>query len=87
MAVIYMDHPTHGNKVAVSEDEAKFDETQGWSRRAVAALLRPPVSAPTSVQPSVDNGLLALRHAYEEKFNKRPHHKKSAETLKRELEA
>jgi hypothetical protein len=32
MAVIYMVHPTHGAKVAISEDEANYDETYGWMR-------------------------------------------------------
>ena len=32
MAVIYLKHPTHGAKVAISEEEAKQDERNGWSR-------------------------------------------------------
>ncbi len=32
MAVIYMVHPTHGAKVAISEEEAIFDESYGWER-------------------------------------------------------
>jgi len=32
MAVIYLVHPTHGAKVAISEDEAIYDETYGWMR-------------------------------------------------------
>ena len=32
MAVIYLVHPTHGAKVAISEEEAFFDEMYGWSR-------------------------------------------------------
>lgn len=31
MAVIYMLHPVHGAKVAISEQEAIFDEIHGWS--------------------------------------------------------
>jgi len=31
MAVIYMTHPVHGAKVAISEQEAIFDEMNGWS--------------------------------------------------------
>lgn len=30
--VIYLRHPKHGTKVAVSEEEAKSDEVNGWSR-------------------------------------------------------
>ena len=32
MAVIYLTHPIHGAKVAISEDEAIFDESYGWER-------------------------------------------------------
>lgn len=30
MAVIYLTHPTHGDKVASSEMEAKHDREHGW---------------------------------------------------------
>ena len=30
--VIYLRHPLHGTKVACSETEAVFDETNGWVR-------------------------------------------------------
>ena len=32
MAVIYLTHPIHGAKVAISEDEAMNDSVYGWSR-------------------------------------------------------
>lgn len=32
MAVIYLQHFLHGNKVAISEDEATYDERNGWRR-------------------------------------------------------
>ena len=32
MAVIYLAHPRHGSKVAISEEEAQFDEEYGWER-------------------------------------------------------
>jgi hypothetical protein len=32
MAVIYLVHPIHGAKVAISEDEAINDSMYGWSR-------------------------------------------------------
>jgi hypothetical protein len=32
MAVIYMVHPVHGAKVAISEHEADYDEMHGWMR-------------------------------------------------------
>ena len=30
--VIYMRHPLHGNKVAIAEAEAVYDEKNGWER-------------------------------------------------------
>lgn len=32
MSVIYMRHPVHGAKVAISEHEAAQDEMYGWER-------------------------------------------------------
>ena len=32
MPTIYLKHPRHGTKVAISEAEAQFDESKGWSR-------------------------------------------------------
>ena len=32
MAVIYLRHPAHGAKVAISESEAIYDEMNGWMR-------------------------------------------------------
>ncbi|CAB4140724.1 hypothetical protein UFOVP406_59, partial [uncultured Caudovirales phage] len=32
MSVIYMIHPVHGAKVAISEHEANYDEMHGWER-------------------------------------------------------
>jgi hypothetical protein len=36
MSVIYMVHPTHGAKVAISESEAISDEMYGWERYDVS---------------------------------------------------
>ena len=36
MAVIYLEHPIHGTKVACSNMEADFDEQNGWERYNVA---------------------------------------------------
>ena len=38
MPVIYLKHPRHGLKVAVSELEAEHDETNGWSRYTLDTL-------------------------------------------------
>jgi hypothetical protein len=32
MAIIYMQHPDHGSKVATMEEEALADERNGWVR-------------------------------------------------------
>lgn len=32
MSVIYLVHPKHGAKVAISEHEANYDEMHGWMR-------------------------------------------------------
>ena len=32
MAVIYLVHPTHGAKVAISDAEANLDAMNGWQR-------------------------------------------------------
>ena len=32
MAMIYLEHPDHGRKIASMEAEAEFDEKHGWTR-------------------------------------------------------
>ena len=60
MAAIYLEHPLHGTKVACSDAEAKYDETNGWKRFTVPAIsparvLEPaPVPAPEAVQADDD---------------------------------
>ena len=39
--VIYLRHPVHGNKVAIAEAEAVYDEKSGWVRYDAGALLTP----------------------------------------------
>jgi hypothetical protein len=47
MAVIYMTHPLHGAKVAISEEEAINDSMYGWSRVDDPAMLsEEPVEEP-----------------------------------------
>ena len=41
--VIYLRHPEHGNKVAIAEAEAAYDEKNGWERYDAGALLTPVV--------------------------------------------
>lgn len=37
MSVIYLRNPEGGEKVAISEEEAKYDESLGWVRFTPAA--------------------------------------------------
>lgn len=97
MAVIYLEHPKHGTKVACSEQEAKFDEEKGWKRYQLAALLRKAESAPEAQESDsgdfgeseadslTDYGIDELRAMYAAKFGAKPHHKKAADTIRREL--
>ena len=57
MAVIYLRHPIHGEKVAVMEQEAQADEKNGWVRYTVDAP-----AAPVEVEvPDVPNFLAQRR--------------------------
>tara|TARA_R110000868_G_scaffold236994_4_gene491041 strand:- start:772 stop:954 length:183 start_codon:yes stop_codon:yes gene_type:complete len=49
--VIYLRHPVHGNKVAIAEAEAVYDETNGWERYDAGALLTPIVSVNELAKP------------------------------------
>jgi hypothetical protein len=35
MPLIYLQHPDHGSKVATMEQEAEFDEQNGWTRYTI----------------------------------------------------
>ncbi|MGL4680319.1 MAG: hypothetical protein ACRCWC_13180, partial [Plesiomonas shigelloides] len=37
MPIIYLRHPVHGDKVAIAEQEAEFDEQNGWTRYTLGA--------------------------------------------------
>lgn len=49
--MIYLRHPTHGTKVATMEEEAIFDESNGWLRYDPA----------TGLTPAAPNELVARR--------------------------
>lgn len=83
MPVIYLNHPIHGNKVAMCDNEAEYDEKYGWTRYNLGTLLTPIEAAP--VVEYVEN-VQELRDLWEQKYGKKPHHKKSIETLRKELE-
>lgn len=51
---IYLKHPRHGTKVAISDMEAAADEQNGWERYSVAspspiAVVEAPVEAPSEI--------------------------------------
>ena len=48
MTIIYLNHPTHGNKVATMEMEAEFDEQNGWVRYTDETLSDEPIAAPVN---------------------------------------
>lgn len=83
MPVIYLCHPIHGNKVAFNDLEANLDCENGWMRYNLGTLLTPNEAAP--IQEYVET-LDELRMKWEEKYGKKPHHKKTAEILRKELE-
>lgn len=86
--VIYLKHDTHGTKVACSEAEAVYDESKGWKRYELASLLRASSDAAPTVTPAIAQpDIEMLRAQYAAKFGAKPHHKKSVDTLRRELEA
>jgi hypothetical protein len=35
MPIIYLSHPDHGSKIANMEQEAEFDEQNGWTRYTI----------------------------------------------------
>lgn len=71
--VIYLMHPKHGSKVACSEAEAAYDESNGWFRVG-------------SVTPANDEAQ-DLRAQYQAKFGKAPHHKLGVAKIKEQLAA
>ena len=80
--VIYLKHPEHGTKVACEEVEAVGDEKNGWSR------FNPFAATPQDVQLAEppEEDLEVIRARWAAKFGKKPHHKKTADSLKKELE-
>lgn len=47
MPIIYLRHPVHGDKVAIAEQEAEFDEQNGWTRYTLDEP-QPTVSPPVN---------------------------------------
>lgn len=93
MAVIYMKHARHGMKVAVSEEEAKADEKNGWERftRDGPKAVNPEATEPLKVAPKLEQPTIVDRQElageYERRFGKKPHHRMSVERMAAELKA
>lgn len=89
MSAIYLKHPIHGEKVACEEVEAQRDEANGWVRSLhVEEIEEEPIieeeeSAVVSPQDPTDE---EIRAEWAARFGKQPHHKKSVDSLKKELE-
>lgn len=83
MPVIYLRNPEGGSKVALCEEEANYDEQNGWMRYNVGTLLTPASTAPVI---EYQEDIQELRDMWQAKFGKKPHHKKTAETLRKELD-
>ncbi len=51
MPVIYLQHPRHGQKVAMAEQEATYDEGNGWVRfdPSVAPVVEPEAPEPVEI--------------------------------------
>ena len=81
--VIYLKHPVHGTKIAISEEEALYDEKFGWTRYDAGTLMTPDETAPDQLYVEDIN---ELRKLWQDKHGAAPHHRKSADTLRKELE-
>lgn len=82
--VIYLRHPVHGMKVAVSDQEALMDEKNGWTRFDVKSLV---VEQPGVVRLVTNPEREELVSQYVEKFGRKPHWKLSTENIRKELNA
>jgi hypothetical protein len=85
--VIYLRHPNHGTKVAVSEMEAAYDESNGWRRFSLDTVA---VHADVTIEDSEgadcgDSSLDNLRSAFELKFGRRPDLRWKSDRLTREI--
>lgn len=70
MPIIYLKHPVHGHKVAIMDEEAEFDEHNGWERynvdtpapkAEVVAVAEEPVAEMVAEEAPVTNTLKKTR--------------------------
>lgn len=78
---IYLKHQQHGTKVAICDLEAEADKLNGWTPFD-------PYEKEPDVVPAKEERteLEVLREAWEKRHGKPPHHKKTVEGLRKELE-
>lgn len=48
MPIIYLRHPVHGEKVAIADLEAEYDEQNGWTRYTPGEPQPEPAPAPVN---------------------------------------
>lgn len=81
--LIFLTHPVHGAKHALSESEALADEKNGWVRTTQEVIVGLAVDAAPI---TLSEDLTELHNAYEAKFGKRPHHRMIKSTIEAALE-
>lgn len=79
---IYLRHPQHGTKVAICDLEAKADKLNGWAEFDPYEEKVEPIPEKEK-RPELE----VLREEWEKRHGKPPHHKKTVEGLRKELEA
>lgn len=92
MAVIYMKHARHGTKVAVSDEEAKADEKNGWERfTRESNVVNPEASDAAKPVPAPNEPTIVSREElaaeYERVLGKRPHRLLGVQRMADEIEA
>lgn len=61
--MIYMRHPRHGEKIAIAEMEAEYDEQNGWERYT-----------PSEPDEPADEPVIAVNHMLGRRRRKEPEH-------------
>ena len=58
MTITYLEHPVHGQKVANSDMEVKYDAANGWKVYDPTALKEPIVEEPIVEEPIVEEPIV-----------------------------
>ena len=78
---VFMTHKDHG-ATHVNSGEVEAHEKNGWKVDTYDNWMAPKRVKPANETP---DDIAELRQQYAEKFGKRPHHKKTAESLRADL--